>query len=92
MGSHWVDLPEVKFSGQEDVREFLRDFGIYVAVNEWKDLKAGQYLAACVFERWRESLLSPTVWDSEEKFQGIFEGSEAEIWGMTGLVEVEERL
>ena len=45
MGSHRVVLPEAKFSGQEDVREFLRDFGIYVAVNEWTDEKAGQYLA-----------------------------------------------
>ena len=45
MGSHRVVLPEAKFSGQEDVHEFLRDFGIYVAVNEWTDEKAGQYLA-----------------------------------------------
>ncbi|KAJ7381806.1 hypothetical protein OS493_038927, partial [Desmophyllum pertusum] len=45
MGSHRVVLPDVKFSGQEDVREFLRDFGIFVAVNEWTDEKAGQYLA-----------------------------------------------
>lgn len=27
------------------MREFLRDFEIYVAVNEWTDEKAGQYLA-----------------------------------------------
>ena len=29
----------------KDVREFLRDFEIYVTVNEWTDEKAGQYLA-----------------------------------------------
>jgi len=34
MGSHRVILPEAKFSGQEDVREFLWDVEIYVAVNE----------------------------------------------------------
>ena len=45
MGSHRVVLPEAKFSGEEDVREFLRDFEIYVTVNEWTDEKAGQYLA-----------------------------------------------
>lgn len=45
MGTHRVVLPETKFSGEEDVREFLRDFQIYVAVNEWTDEKAGQYLA-----------------------------------------------
>ena len=38
-------LPENKFSGEGDIREFLRDFEIYVAVNEWSDEKAGQYLA-----------------------------------------------
>ena len=45
MGSHRVVLPEAKFSGEEDVRGFLRDFEIYVTVNEWTDEKAGQYLA-----------------------------------------------
>ena len=45
MGSTKVVLPEKKFSGEEDIREFLRDFEIYVAVNEWTDAKAGQYLA-----------------------------------------------
>ena len=33
MGSHRVVLPEAKFSGEEDAREFLRDFEIYVTVN-----------------------------------------------------------
>ena len=45
MGSHRIVLPESKFSGEEDVREFLRDFEMYAAVNEWSDEKAGQYLA-----------------------------------------------
>lgn len=45
MGSNRVVLPERKFSGQEDIREFLRDFDIYVAVNEWSNEKAGQFLA-----------------------------------------------
>ena len=45
MGSHRVVLPEAKFSGEEDVREFLRYFEIYVTVNEWTDEKASQYLA-----------------------------------------------
>ena len=45
MGSHRVVLPESKFSVEEDVREFLRDFEMYVAANEWSDRKAGQYLA-----------------------------------------------
>jgi hypothetical protein len=45
MGSNKTVLPENKFSGEEDIREFLRDFEIFVAVNEWSDVKAGQYLA-----------------------------------------------
>ena len=45
MGSHRVVLPEAKFSGEEDLREFLRDYGIYVTVNEWTDERAGQHLA-----------------------------------------------
>jgi len=40
MGSQRVVLPEAKFSGQEDVCDFLRDFEIYVLVNKW----TGQYL------------------------------------------------
>ena len=31
MGSHRIVLPESKFFGEEDLREFLRDFEIYVA-------------------------------------------------------------
>ena len=45
MGSTKTVLPDKKFSGEEDIREFLRDFEIYVAVNEWSDEKAGQFLA-----------------------------------------------
>ena len=45
MGSHRVVLLESRFSGEEDKREFLRDFEMYVAVNEWSDEKAGHYLA-----------------------------------------------
>ena len=45
MGSNKTVLPENNFSGEEDIREFLRDFEIFVAVNEWSDVKAGQYLA-----------------------------------------------
>ena len=45
MGSNKTVLPENKFSGEGDIREFLRDFEIYVAVNEWPDKTAGQYLA-----------------------------------------------
>ena len=45
MGSNKTVLPKNKFSGEEDIREFLRDFEIFVAVKEWSDLKAGQYLA-----------------------------------------------
>ena len=45
MGSNKTVLPENKFSGEEDIREFPRDFEIFVAVNEWSDLKVGQYLA-----------------------------------------------
>ena len=45
MGSNKTVLPENKFSGEEDIREFLRDFEIFVAVNEWSDEEAGQYLA-----------------------------------------------
>ena len=44
MGSTKTVLPERKFSG-EDIQDFLRDFEIYVTVNEWLDEKAGQYLA-----------------------------------------------
>ncbi|XP_048583228.1 uncharacterized protein LOC125556701 [Nematostella vectensis] len=44
MGSRTV-LPDAKFSGREDIREFLRDFEIYVSLNEWQVEKAGQYLA-----------------------------------------------
>ncbi len=45
MGSKGVVLPDVKFTGQEDIREFLRDFEIFVLLNEWLDEKAGKYLA-----------------------------------------------
>ena len=45
MGSTKTVLPDKKFSREEDIREFLRDFEIYVAVNEWSDEKAGQFLA-----------------------------------------------
>ena len=45
MGSTKTVLPDKKFSGEEDIREFLRDFEIYVAVNEWSEEKAGQFLA-----------------------------------------------
>ena len=45
MGSTKIVLPDKKFSEEEDIREFLRDFEIYVAVNEWSDEKAGQFLA-----------------------------------------------
>jgi hypothetical protein len=46
MGSTKTVLPDKKFSGGEDMRgEFLRDFEIYVAVNEWSDEKTGQFLA-----------------------------------------------
>ena len=45
MGSNKIVLPEQKFSREGDIREFLRDFEIFVAVNEWSDEKAGQYLA-----------------------------------------------
>ncbi|CAB3984979.1 Hypothetical predicted protein [Paramuricea clavata] len=45
MGSTKTVLPDKKFSGEDDIREFLRDFEIYVAVNEWSDEKAGQFLA-----------------------------------------------
>ncbi|CAB4044354.1 Nucleotide-binding oligomerization domain-containing 2, partial [Paramuricea clavata] len=43
----WLDddEPHKKFSGEGDIREFLRDFEIYVAVNEWSNEKAGQFLA-----------------------------------------------
>ncbi|CAB4009613.1 Hypothetical predicted protein [Paramuricea clavata] len=39
MGSNKTVLPENKFSGEEDIREFLRDFEIFVAVKEWSDYK-----------------------------------------------------
>ena len=45
MGSKGVVLPYVKFTGQEDIREFLRDFEIFVSLNEWSNEKAGKYLA-----------------------------------------------
>ena len=45
MGSNKTVHPENNFSGDEDIREFLRDFKIFDAVNEWLDEKAGQYLA-----------------------------------------------
>ena len=85
MGSHRVVLPESKFSGEEDVREFLRDIEMYVAVNEWSDEKAGQCLAVFLKD-------DATVGDSEEKFQRVIKGSEAEIRGIFGFVKVQERL
>lgn len=42
MRSHQVVLPEGKFTGKGNVREFLREFEIFVAVNEWTDEKASQ--------------------------------------------------
>ena len=45
MGStNRIVLPNVSFTGQEDVWEFLREFEIFVLVNEWQAEKAGQYL------------------------------------------------
>ena len=46
MGLHRVVLPVAKFSGQEDVRDTLRDFEIYVSVNKW----TGQYLKGLCHE------------------------------------------
>ena len=37
MGSNKTVLTENKFSGEEDIREFLRGFEVFVAVNEWSD-------------------------------------------------------
>ena len=45
MGSNKTVLPENKFSGEGDIREFLRDFEIFVVVNEWSDEEGGQNLA-----------------------------------------------
>jgi hypothetical protein len=45
MGSTKTVLPDKKFSREEDIREFHRGFEIYLAVNEWSDEKAGQFLA-----------------------------------------------
>ena len=45
-----IVLPNVSFTGQEDVRELLRDFEIFVSVNEWQDEKAGQYLAVYLID------------------------------------------
>ena len=51
MGStNRIVLPNVSFTGQEGVREFLRDFEIFVSVNEWQDEKAGQYLAVYLID------------------------------------------
>ena len=45
MGSPKIVLPDKKFYEEEDIREFPRDFEIYVAVNERPDEKVGQFLA-----------------------------------------------
>lgn len=50
MASNRIVLPDVKFTGQEDIREFLREFEIYVSLNEWTDDKAGKYLAVYLKE------------------------------------------
>ena len=56
----------------------------FIAVNEWWDEKAGQYLAVYLKDDPKACILQPTVRHSE--------GSEAEILGMSGFVEVQERL
>ena len=53
-------------------------------MNEWWDEKAGQYLAVYLKDDPKACILQPTVRHSE--------GSEAEILGMSGFVEVQERL
>ena len=50
----------------------------FIAVNEWWDEKAGQYLAVYLKD--------------DAKAVRHSEGSEAEILGMSGFVEVQERL
>ena len=41
MGSNKTVLAENKFSGEEGIQEFLQDFEIFVAVNEWSNEEAG---------------------------------------------------
>lgn len=84
MGLHRVALSEAKFSEQEDVRKFPQDVGIYATVKEWT--YESRLVLDCEFQRRRESLVSPTVGDSKEKFLRIIDGSKA-IQGVTSLVK-----
>ena len=86
MRSHRVVLPESKFSGEEDERDFLRDFEIYVAVNEWSNEKAGQYLAVYLKDD-----VKAFFHQQSETQRGIKAGSEAEIRRWSGFVKVQER-
>ena len=45
-----VILPDLKFTGREDIREFIREFRLYVELNEWGDDKAAKYLAVFLKE------------------------------------------
>jgi hypothetical protein len=79
MGSNKTVLPENKFSGEEDIREFLRDFEISVAVKEWSDLKAGQYLAMFLKDD------AKAFYHQQKR---AFTGFEREIRGELGAVKV----
>ena len=47
-------MPEEKFTGLEDIRKFLREFQIYVDLNEWGDERAGKYLAVFLRDEARD--------------------------------------
>ena len=68
MGSTKTVLPDKKFSGEEDIREFLRDFEIYVAVS---DEKAGQFLGSISDERCK-GFLPSTARIGTQQLQGTF--------------------
>ena len=79
----------VKFSGEEDIREFLRHIEIFVAVNEWSDVKAGEYLAVFLKDNTNcEGILSLTIGHGKEELQRAFTGFEREIRGGLGVVKV----
>ena len=91
MGSHRVVLPEAKFSGQEDVREFLQDFGIYVAVNEWTDEKAGQYLAVYLKDD-AKAFYHQQPETVRKSFSELLNALKQRYEGGTGVAKVQEGL
>ena len=77
-----IVLPNVSFSGQEDICEFLRDFEIFVLVNE-RAGRESRPVSSSVFKRRSESLLSSTRRIGQEEFQCFVKSANRKISVLT---------